>query len=363
MTMRDPFAPNVLQRMSEPPRKVVLLRASRIGDFICTTPAFRALRAALPEAEITLITLSMLRDLVERSPHLDRFVAFPGYPGIAEQFFDACKAASFFQAMQAERFDLAIQLQGSGVNSNPFMLMLGARCTVGFIRQGDSPGLLDAALPWPLRGHEIQRMLSLPRFLGIPAHCTSTYTEFPLWPQDHADAERLLAGAKRPLIGLHTAARDVTRRWPLDRFLSAAQTLHHRHNGTIVILGEASEQQAGEAIAQAAGAAACLNLAGKTSLPTLGAILARLSLLITNDSGPAHMAYALNTPTVTIFGGASPDSYAPLQRGPYRIVLYEMPCRPCNYVVCPIGNACLQAVTVEHVLAAAEEVIHINLTP
>jgi ADP-heptose:LPS heptosyltransferase len=138
--MTDPFVPGLLSRLPEPPRKVALLRASRIGDVLCAVPAFRALRAALPGAEITMVTLPLLRDLVVRSPYLDRFVAFPGFPGIDEQFFDARRATAFFQEMQAEQFDLAVQMQGSGVYSNPFTLMLGARVTAGFVRPGDPPG-------------------------------------------------------------------------------------------------------------------------------------------------------------------------------------------------------------------------------
>ena len=76
--MNDPFSPGLLSRLPESPRKIVLLRASRIGDFLCATPAYRALRMALPDAEITMITLPMLQDLVLRSPHLDRFVALRG---------------------------------------------------------------------------------------------------------------------------------------------------------------------------------------------------------------------------------------------------------------------------------------------
>ena len=123
--MIDSFAPGLLGRLPEPPRKIALVKAARIGDFICATPAFRA----LADAEITMITLPILRNLAERSPHLDRYVTFPGYPGLAEQFFDARRAAQFFLEMQAEQFDLAVQLQGSGVYSNPFMLMLSARVT------------------------------------------------------------------------------------------------------------------------------------------------------------------------------------------------------------------------------------------
>lgn len=353
--MNDPFAPGLLSRLPVPPRKVALLRASRIGDFICATPAFRALRAALPEAEIAMITLPLLRDLVIRSPHLDRFIAFPGFPGIAEQFFEAKKAVQFFRQMQVERFDLAIQMQGSGVYSNPFMLLLGARYTAGFVRPGDGPGLLDAALAWPERGHEVQRMLSMAAFLGAPAQGEDI--EFPLWPEDHAAAEALLAEAERPLIGLHTAARDATRRWPLERFLAVGRELVQRHGGTIVVLGEKTEHTVGEALAQEVGARHCLNLAGRTSLVESGAVIARLSLLVTNDTGPAHMAYALKTPTVTIFGSMSPEAYGPPMNGPYRALAHEVPCRPCGYTECPIGYICLEGVTVEQVLAAAEEVM------
>src|SRR5437763_16638241 len=84
----DPFAPGLLTRLAERPRKVVIVRANRIGDFLCATPAFRALRAALPGAEITLVGMAFVRDLVARSPYLDRFAECPGFPGMAEQFFD-----------------------------------------------------------------------------------------------------------------------------------------------------------------------------------------------------------------------------------------------------------------------------------
>ena len=187
-----PAAPGLLTRLPEPPRKVALLRASRIGDFLCATPAFRALRKALPQAEITMITRPLLRGLVERSPHLDRFIAFPGFPGIAEQFFDARGAVEFFRAMQAERFDLAIQMQGSGVYSNPFILLLGAHATAGFIRRGDGSGRLDAALPIADRGSEARRLLALAAFLGAAPQ--GEETEFPLWREDHLEAETLLAG-------------------------------------------------------------------------------------------------------------------------------------------------------------------------
>ncbi|HJT57640.1 MAG TPA: glycosyltransferase family 9 protein [Ktedonobacteraceae bacterium] len=352
--MSNPFLPGLLSRLPQSPRKVVLLRASRIGDFICATPAFRALRMALPDAEITMITLPMLRDLVVRSPHLDRFIAFPGFPGIAEQFFDAHRAVAFFQQMQAEQFDLAIQMQGSGVNSNPFMLLLGARATAGFIRQGDTPGRLDAALLMPENCHEVLRMLALTTFLG--ALPQDDETEFPLWQSDISAAEMLLSGAEQPLIGLHMGARDLTRRWSFERFAALAGQLQSRHGGTIVIVGEAEDWPVGEKLAEDLKGP-YRNLAGKTSLPELGAVIQRLAVLVTNDTGPAHIAYALRTPAVTIFGGADPRTYAPLLDGSFRPLVHEVSCRPCGYTTCPIGYKCLEGVSGQQALEAAEEVM------
>lgn len=355
--MTNPFTPDLLSRLPKTPRKVVLLRASRIGDFLCATPAFRALHSALPEAEITMITLPLLHDLVVRSPYLDRFVAFPGFPGVAEQLFDARRTLQFFQQMQAEQFDLAIQMQGSGVNSNPFTLLLGARATAGFVRLGDSAGRLDAALPYPQRVHEIECVLTLTTFLGIPSQGEDI--EFPLWPQDYTAAEALLKGAEPPLIGLHPSARDATRRWDAHRFAAVGAELQQRDGGTVILLGDAEARDDGKIIAQKL-TGPCLNLIDKTSLVTLGGIIARLSVFITNDTGPAHIAYALKTPTVTIFGGGDPALNGPHHNGPFRILAYEVPCRPCGYAACPIGYPCLQGVKVQQVVAEAEQIMRLD---
>ena len=91
--------------------------------------------------------MPFIEELAVRSPHIDRFIPFPGFPGMAEQFFDPRKTLEFFQQMQAENFDLAIQMHGSGVYSNPFTLMLGAKTTAGFIRQGDWAEFIALSIP------------------------------------------------------------------------------------------------------------------------------------------------------------------------------------------------------------------------
>ncbi len=356
LDMIDAFSPGLLSRLPETPRKVVLLRASRIGDFLCATPAYRALRMSLPESEITMITLPILKELVLRSPHLDRFVAFPGYPGIAEQLFDAHRTICFFKEMLEEHFDLAIQMQGTGIYSNTFMLLLGSRTTAGFIRPEDTPGLLDAALPYPERVHEIEATLALTTFLGVPVQGKDT--EFPLWTSDHEAARTLLSQAEPPFIGLHPGAREATRRWPLERFGEVAADLCRLHGGTVIAVGDEEDEEVEHVLAKGVGKH-YLNIMGKTSLGTLGAVIERLSVLVTNDTGPAHIAYALDTPTVTIFGASDPNRYGPLQDGPFRVLATPAHCRPCGLARCPVGNACLEGVAVSQVIEAAEKIIQV----
>lgn len=343
-------APDLLHRIPSPSR-VVLIRASRIGDFVCATPAFRALRHALPRAEITLVGLPFVEELVDRSPHLDRFVRFPGFPGMAEQFFDPELAIEFFARMQAERFDLAIQMHGSGANSNPFTLLCGARATAGFVRAGDPPGRLDAAFPYPASGHEVDRLLALCDFLGAPRY--GDETEFPLQPADHAIADALLHGSKRPLIGVHAGTRDAIKRWKPERFAALASELSSRRGGTVIFIGGDEERAVVQGMIPAS--IPCLDLTGRTSLGVLGAVMVRLSVLVTNDSGPAHIAYALHTPTVTVFGGTSPLQWGS-RGGPHRIVAHHVPCCPCELASCPIGYPCLEHVSMEMVLEAVDDV-------
>lgn len=347
----DSVKPALLRRIP-PPRKIVLVRASRIGDFICATPAFRAIRSAAPNAEITLIGLPFVEEMARRSPHLDRFIRFPGFPGMAEQFFDAAAAGRFFAAMQAEAFDLAIQMHGSGANSNPFTLLLGAGATAGFVPAGSSAGRLDAAFPYPPTGHEIDRVLALCEFVGAPTR--GAQTEFPLWREDEVEADQILSTAARPLIGLHAGARDVIKRWNPERFAAVAHHLQRRWGGTVVVLGGEDERATPEH--RMMPDTPQLDLVGRTRLPLTGAIIRRLAILITNDSGPAHIAYALGTPSVTVFGGTSPETWGP-PAGPHAALAHHVPCRPCDRACCPIGYRCLESVGVDTVVSASNDIL------
>lgn len=148
--------------------RIAVLRALFLGDLLCATPALRALEQAFPRAEVTLIGLPWAATLVERLPYLDRFVAFPGYPGIREVAYDQERTAAFFTDMRAQRFDLAFQMHGDGRSTNGFVAQLGAARTIGFARPGDTR--LDIWAAYAPEEHETLRWL---RSLALPIWCVA----------------------------------------------------------------------------------------------------------------------------------------------------------------------------------------------
>jgi ADP-heptose:LPS heptosyltransferase len=348
--MQTTAMPGILSRLPTLPSKVVVLGETRLGAYICTTPVFRALRAALPDSEIVMVTEAALRGLVCRAPHLDRFVEVPSLE-LAQHALDARRLTRFFQTMQEEDFDLGIQMHGYGLQSSPFFVLLGARINVGFVGPRDMPGIMDAALPFPRQGHVIERYLELATFLGAPA--CGRETEFPLLEEDEAASESLLGSMPLPLIGIHPGARSSQRQWPSERFAAAAVGLQERAGGTIVILGNASDHSAAECIDRNVQGR-CLNLVGRTSLPVLGAIIKRLSILLSNDSGPAHIAYALGTPAVVLFASQTKTPFWPPEDGPFRPLLCASPDGEGS------GNNALNAIPVTHVLASAKEIMRLS---
>lgn len=346
---------DILASLANQPARVVIVRALRLGDLLCAVPAFRALRAALPQAHITLIGLPLAREFVRHCAYLDAFAEFPGYPGIADHTVNVRHMLAFVASMQSVGFDLAIQLHGSGVFSNPFTLLLGAHMTVGFTRPDETDLGLDLAIPYPQEGHEIHRLLTLTHALGAPD--LGSYTEFTLLPEDHAELGALrplqhLFAASQPIIGLHPGAKVPTRRWMPDRFAAVGDALAARYGAAIVITGGRGEWEICETICHLMHAPA-LNLAGQISLGALAALLTQLQLFIANDSGPAHLAAAMGTRSIVIFGAAQAETWAALDTRHHRSISAAVSCRPCYFAECPIGYRCLHAVTVDAVMRQA----------
>ena len=330
------------------------MRASHIGDFLLAVPALRAIRNSLPLAEIVFIGLPRVQLLARRCQYITRFELFPGFPGIADQFYDARRTLAFLNRMQAEHFDLAVQMHGSGVYSNPFTLLLGARVTAGFTRPEDTGSGLDFGLVYPDQGYEIHRLLSLASFLGA-APC-GDHLEFPLLAEDWAELVEWseLSGVHndRPILAIHPGAEVKAKRWPADRFGLAGRELASHFALVPVVTGLAAERELTAEVAAIIGPRA-IDLAGRLSLGGLGALLSRTRLLLTNDTATAHIAYALGTPSVTIFGPQDATRWGPLDPEGHRVVSHSVECRPCDHGRCPGDHRRMDGIGVAEVIQAA----------
>ncbi|MBD2257216.1 glycosyltransferase family 9 protein [Pseudanabaena sp. FACHB-2040] len=299
-------------------RIVVVRSLPGLGDLLCTVPALRALRSAFPAAHITLLGLPGSRWMVERFPDLlDDWLAFPGYPGIPEGWQSVQTTVQFLAQTQAQPFDLAIQMHGNGSYMNSFVTLLGAKQTAGFYMPGLFCPSPESFLPYPQDAPEVERMLQLMEFLGIPSQ--GSEMAFPVTEAEVRSHQQLAtAHGLQPYryLCLHPGASDASRRWSPANFAQVADHLAIK-GYRIVLTGTDEEQPIIESVISQMHTQP-INLAGKTNLGTLAALLQQTALLICNDTGVSHLAAALKTPSIVIFSNSEVKRWAPLNRQYHR---------------------------------------------
>jgi ADP-heptose:LPS heptosyltransferase len=338
---------------SNQPRRVAIFRALQLGDMLCAVPALRALRAAWPDAQVTLIGLEDAASFVARfHAYLDDLMIFPGVEGMPEQPARPELMPAFFAEARARGFDLAIQMHGSGQQVNDIVDQLGAQHTAGFKPQFDSDAPSDDFMPWPGALPEPTRYTALMEFLGIPVDDLAL--AFPLSAQDQVDCDALVANmqlAPHRTVVIHPGARLESRRWPVERFAAVAGMLVDA-GWQVAVTGSEAEQDLTASLIALAGVPVA-DLTGRTSLGSLAALLARCRLLVCNDTGVSHVAAAVHAPSVVVASGSDVARWAPLDRHLHRVLWHNVPCRPCAHPRCPTGHECAAAILPTLVLDAA----------
>jgi len=342
-------------------RRLAIVRALHLGDLLLAVPAFRAIRQGFPGAEITLIGLQWSADFVRRFPHyLDRWREFPGYPGLLEVDADPARTEAFLRDERAYGYDLVLQMHGNGSVSNRFALDLHGTRTAGYYPEQPPEGLWLGA-PYPDHLPEVLRHLGLVRLLGLPDD--DRRLEFSILSEDvTALAEVLptdISQATRPLIGLHPGARPPARRWPPEFFAAVGDALIEKYGATVVVTGGPGEGGIAREIVGRMRHPA-IDFAEKTNIGSLAALIDRLDLFISNDTGPAHVAVALDRPSITIFGPADRGRWAPLDQTWHAIAFQPVECAPCPHWECPIDHRCLRWVTPNQVLTLADRLLGAN---
>jgi len=216
---------------------------------------------------------------------------------------------------------------------------------------------------FPAAAHQSREYLHLAARLG--ADPTPLPPELVVTPAEMAAAQskfQLPPAADRPWLGLNPGAEyGPAKRWPMHQFIAAARMVHARRPVTWLLLGGPNDAETTRLIAEALGRAdvPSVNLAGRTSLRELMALLKLCRVLLTNDTGPMHVAAALGTPVVVPFGSTSPELTGPGMPGEarHRLLISNAPCAPCFLRECPVDFQCLNGIPAEQAAAAVLELL------
>jgi ADP-heptose:LPS heptosyltransferase len=346
------------------PARVLCLRLERIGDLLMTLPALAELRALLPDARIDLAVGSWNAEIAAAIPGVDAIerldAAWLARGGEGRGTLALARQAA---AWRGRGYDLAINFEPD-IRSNLITAAAGARRTAGFASSGGG-AVLDTALAYDPSAHTADNAIRLVRrALGAddgPLRAATLRI-----PDAHrAEAARLLAplaGSRR--IGMHVSGGRAIKQWPEARFHELAARLAADREAALVFTGTTGDRaQVAEARAGLPDRAV-LDLTG-AGLLTVAAVIERLDLFVTGDTGPMHLAHAVGTPIVAVFGPSDPARYAP--RGLRdRVVRVDLPCSPCNRIRRPptrcVGHTpdCLRGVEVAAVMAAIDEVLGVD---
>lgn len=336
------------------PQRVAVFRALQLGDLLCAVPALRALRSALPEAEITLIGLPWARAFAQRfRRYIDEFLEFPGAPGLIERTPAPGEYAAFVASARERRFDLVLQLHGDGSHSNAVVRDLGARYALGCcpaVAQDDDPRYW---LTYPAQQPEIGRVLAPLLHAGIPG--CGEQLEFPIEAADEQELDAVWPQRESPYVCLHPGARLLTRRWPAGNFAALADACADA--GLVPVLtGSPDEREVVEAVT-AQMRRPFVDLCGRTPLGAFAALLRGARLVICNDTGASHVAAAVGAQSIVMYAGSAPERWAPLDARRHRRMLVPIDCRPCFHRHCPIGHRCATALTPAAVWQCVQETL------
>jgi lipopolysaccharide heptosyltransferase I len=371
--------------------RILLIKLSSIGDVIHTIPVLNALRRRYPAARIDWLSKPTPAEFIRDLPALNEVLQYgenqteiPQYRWDGVTHFARLIRDRRFLAMlsrlRATRYDLVIDMQGQ-MKSGFVSMVTGAPVRIGFDRprkevwQAEArklpPGAMERSWKGAREGswmaythrvrlptlaiHAIDRYLMVGNLLGFK--CEAPDFSIPVRADAEARLDALLlerVGAmSRPPIVMTPGSLWETKRWRPEGFAAVAR--HFVASGYPVLIDGAGNQ-AEECRRIAAQAPGTVVLAGLTSLAELAALIRRSAVVVTNDSGPLHLATALGRPVVAIFGPTNPVWFGPYRR-PNALVRAGAPCSPCNIrdlARCPHNHACMRDITSERIIAAIE---------
>ncbi|KPJ52996.1 hypothetical protein AMJ39_06195 [candidate division TA06 bacterium DG_24] len=331
------------------PRKILIIRFGSLGDVVLVTPFIDAVRSRYPESSVALAVKGEYEDLFAADSRIDRLFSLGGRTSSGRG------AGMYYLLWQVRRegFDAAVDLQ-----RNPRSILLSALCgarsragvrTERAGRRRLVQRKVRAELP-----HVVDRYrAALPQLAEV---ATDRRPRLVIGDGVRQRADELLAkggvSEEDMLVGVAPGAGRATKRWPATKFAELGRLLVERANAGVVLVGDSDERGLADEVASAVGGRAIVT-AGRTTVGELAAVLARCRVLVTNDSGPMHVATGVGTPVVAIFGATTPElGFAPLGERDI-IVSRSLECRPCSLhgsERCPVGTfECMEGIEAQEV--------------
>jgi lipopolysaccharide heptosyltransferase I len=322
--------------------RTLIIKPSSMGDVVQALPVLTALREAHPEARISWLVSSACADLLEGHPRLDEVILFDRR--LAGAFWNPLAWGEVLRLrrdLRRRAFTAVLDLQGL-FRSGLFAWWTGAADRVGFREARElAPVFYTDTVAAPHEAlHAVDRYMALARHVGLADPKATDHLPVP--PAARAAARRRLASEGLaegdPFAVVSAHARWETKVWPPERFAEVLHRLWAAKGARGVLVGHGADADAlGRAIAQRAAGARPIDLTNRTTLKELVAIAAEARAMVTNDSGPMHVAAAVGTPVVAIFGPTNPDRTGPHGPG-HRVLARRAVCSPCYRRRCPLAG-------------------------
>lgn len=327
--------------------RLLIVKTSSIGDVLHALPLAQALKDTRPSLTLGWVVRARCADILRGNPHIDHLYVVPDKPALRDLL-------ALRRTLHRARYSVALDLQGLLL---PGLLtwLSGAPVRVGWDRnrEGNALFLTHPIVPGKnISRHEIDALFGFADALGIhPAH-ESYPPQMYLAAQDRAWADQHLAGLPHPLVALNVGASRAYKRWPPEHWAALADGLSQRGAGLVFVGDKSDAALAAQVRALMTSRGPAIDLAGQTSLRALASVLAACDLAVSADTGPMHLAVAVGTPTVALFGGTDPRRHGPygaLHTALHRPLPGETPSRRPSDAY---GEACMRALSPDDVLHA-----------
>lgn len=343
-------------------RRILAIRQDNLGDVLVTTPAIHAIRESLPQVWITLLASQVGAQAGRLNPDVDDVVVYqaPWMDPWAQLPLDPARELRVVEELRAGDYDAAVIFSSFRQSPLPAAyLCYLAGIPLRLAASIDGPGsLLTTRHRHPERMmHEVERGLDLVGAVGLHTSDDRLVLRVPEGARSQVED---LASGRGPLVIVHPGCSMPARTYPWEMYAQVIDGLIHELAARVVITGVNGERRLADAIwsrLNACTRAQTRVTAGELEFSAFCALIERADLVVTNNTGPMHVAAALGTPVVALFALTNPPEQWGPWRAPHRLLWHEVPCRLCYSRICPTTHDCLRQVAPPQVVQAAADLL------